>query len=222
MVLAPGGGEGASGRPGCVVAAVEGSSMDSVWRGVLARWGGPLASRGGRATPTDQGCCVLEVRVGREGWGVPTFPPLTWRVQPVECAQSPNSTLGHWHACWSVLVDVKQILSVYFTWVKKDSTRRHPERQKKNENGGGRGKKSEIFSGPPEGSAEEGSGVGWSDAGLSRGVQTNNNHINHNHNHNNTNTARNGGWRPNPELVWGSLSPGIGWTFGVQKIWSKH
>ena len=30
-----------------------------------------------------------------------------------------------------------------------------------------------------------------------QGVQTNNNH--NNHNHNNTNTARNGGWRPNPE-----------------------
>ena len=25
-----------------------------------------------------------------EGWGVPTLPPLTWRVQPAVCAQSPK------------------------------------------------------------------------------------------------------------------------------------
>ena len=43
-----------------------------------------------------------------------------------------------------------------------------------------------------------GGGV-WSGAGWSRGVQTYN--IHNNHNHNNTNTARNGGWRINPE-VW--------------------
>ena len=58
----------------------------------------------------------------------------------------------------------------------QNSTRRHPERQKKSEMVAGERKKSEILGGPAE---------GWSG-----GVQT------HNHTNTNTNTARNEGWKP--------------------------
>ena len=71
----------------------------------------------------------------------------------------------------------------------QNSTRRHPERHKKNEIVAGEGKKRAKFGevrrrGPAEGGPAEG--------GLAQGgpgeAQTNNNH--NNHNHNNTNTAR--------------------------------
>ena len=96
----------------------------------------------------------------------------------------------------------------------KNSTRRHPERQKKNENAAGKGKTAKFWAVRRREVRRRVSG-----AGGSKGVQTN-------QNHNNTNTARSGG-RPNPEEVWprreerrlkgsGPVSPGSG--FGSEGL----
>ena len=75
-------------------------------------------------------------------------------------------------------------------------TRRHPEREEKNEFCGGRGKKKrEILGGPAEGGPVE----GWSGGRWSREVQTINNH--NNHNHNNAKPRTSGAAKGRPLLV---------------------